>query len=191
MTKKDKLFLIIFLLSCLSIACATSLKLMGLNLFGLNSSFNLIPLSLENSITFMMLMIEFYLIVGCITLYEPKELLIKILPYLPLNALIYFLPDNAYLILCLIMMFVTCISLRPKFTTIIMMVINLLIIFTIQLSIRWLRLDITNFVPVIPDFINVYLLHIDEFIILGLLYFVNRKWGEKFAKLVLFRRNGQ
>lgn len=186
--KKDKFYLLIFILSCLSILISIILKSLGIDWFSLYFKNIFIPIKLEYVINTIMLMIQFYLIVGCITRYEPKKLFIKLLPYFPLNILIYFFPGKFHFALCLIIMFSVCLSLRPKFSTLISFIINLLLIFSMQFILLWLKLDIKNFLPVFPNVINILLINIDQFILLGFLYFVNRKWGEKYAKLVLHRR---
>ena len=191
MTKKDKLFLLIFILSSLSIIIAIPLKLLGINLFNINLSFNLIPINLEYILNIIINIVQFYLIIGCITFYEPSKLIIKILPYLPLTILLYFLPQNTIFPLSLIILLATCLSLRPKFSTIISFIINIIVISMLQLLLIWLKLNIINYSSEFPNFINLFLMHIDEFIILGSIYFVTRKWGDEFVqKLAIFRRNG-
>ncbi len=195
MTKKEKLFLLIFALSVLSIFVSFTLKLAGINLYGINESydfsFTFVPIRVEFIINGIISIIQFYLIVGCITRYQPKPLLIKIIPYLPLTFLLYFLPEQLFFPLCLLILLATCTSINPKFSTLILFIVNIFLISVLQIVLIWLKLDVVTISPIFPDFMKLLLLHFDEFIILGFLYFVNRKWGEKFAKLVIFWRNGQ
>ena len=191
MTKKEKLYVLIFSLSCLSILVSIPLKLIGIKLFGINIFPIFFPSNLEYTLNNILSMIQFYLIIGCVTFYEPKNMLIKILPYLPLTILINsFSLNNTYLF-CLILLLVTCMSLKPKFSTFISFLLNIFLISILQMILIWVKLDVSFFSPVFPSFINIVLYHIDEFIMLGFLYFLNRKWGEKFAQLVIYRRNGQ
>ena len=100
MTKKDKLFLLIFILSSLSIIIAIPLKLLGINLFNINLSFNLIPINLEYILNIIINIVQFYLIIGCITFYEPSKLIIKYDPGETGNGnpTLYLLGGGSYLI---------------------------------------------------------------------------------------------
>lgn len=180
MHKKHRLYLVISILSFLSLIIAITLKLNGTKIFDLNIN----PYTPNDWVTYIsntiILIFQYILIVGCIVRYKLKELTIKLIPYMPLVVILYFLPTNVYFILNCIILFVTCISLKPKFSTIVLFIVNIFIISLLQLLLLWLKLDIKNVMPISLGFIDFFVFNLDQFILLGLLYFINRKWGEKY-----------
>lgn len=185
MAKEERLYLIFFILSVFSIIVSFVLKIFGLNWFNITFTYEM-PANLAYFINTTMLFVQFYLIVGSITRLEPKQLFFKLLPYFPLNILLYFISHDYYLELTLLLLFVTVLSIAPKFSIILSFVVNILIISILQFILLWIKLGLLN--VVFPDILNMILLHIDEFILLGLLYYINRKWGDKYAELVIFWR---
>ncbi len=139
MTKKEKLYVLIFSLSCLSILAAVPLKFVGVKLFGINIFPIFIPSNIEFTLNNIITMIQFYLMIGCITFYEPKNMLIKILPYLPLMILVNYFTLNNTFIFTLIIMLVTSLSLKPKFSTLISFVVNIIFISIIQIILMWIK----------------------------------------------------
>jgi hypothetical protein len=185
MTKKDKLFLILFIFSINSIFAAIILKTLGVNIFNI-SNYNYEYPIIETALRFLILIIQYSLIVGCITRLQPKELLFKVLPYLPLTLILYYLPNSLYFNISALILFVTCLSIIPKFSTIIRYCLNIILISSFQLIMIWLRLDIKQLEPIFPSFMQMLVMNIDQFIILFLLYFMNRKWGDIYV--AIFRR---
>lgn len=172
--KRDKLYITIFIFSLVSLCAAIILKVFGVNWFHLNS-YSATLFNLELAIKLVILVIQYVLIVGCVTRYEPKTLCLKMIPYIPLTIILYFLPKEVYSILCILILFVTCVSLSPTFSTVTNFIINIIAISALQLTIIWLRLDTVIIAPVFPNSIQLLIMNIDQFIILLLLYYVNRK----------------
>ena len=174
-------------MSLFSLIASIVLKYLGIDWFDLqNYRFEIenIPKYIINSI---ILILQYMLIVGCVNRYNFKELFIKLLPYFPIVVILYFLPKEFYCILNCIILFTTCMSLRPRFSTIISFIVNITCISLIQIILLWIKLDISNLVPVSLGLIDFLIVNIDQFIMLALLYYINRKWGDKFDKLVIFR----
>jgi len=177
MVKKDKLFLLIFIFSINSIIASIILKLLGFNIFNV-SNYNFEYPVIGFSIKLLILIIQYILIVDCVIRLPPKELFFKMLPFLPLTTILYYLPKDQYSIISILILFVTCLVLIPKFSTIIRFVLNISFISSIQLLIIWLRLDIRAIAPVFPNTLQFAIMNIDQIIILIFLYFINRKRGD-------------
>ena len=185
MIKKDKLFLLIFIFSINSIFASIILKLLGVNIFSV-SNYNFDYPVIGFSIKLLILIAQYYLIVGCVTRLPPKTLFFKMLPFLPLTTILYYLPKEQYFNISALILFVTCLALIPKFSTIISFVLNIFFISSIQLLMIWLRLDIKQFESIFPSFLQMLVMNIDQFIILFSLYFLNRKRGDIYV--AIFRR---
>jgi hypothetical protein len=187
MIKKDKLYLLIFIFSVNSILVSIILKLLGVNIFNVsNYSFEYPVIGF--AIKLLILLTQYFLIVGCVTCYPPKRLFFKMLPYLPLTIILYYLPENYYSLINPVILFVTCLALIPKFKTILSFIINSVFIMLIQLLIIWLRLDIRAIAPVFPDTLQFAIMNIDQLIILSLLYFINRKRGDIYGMVFSGRK---
>ena len=186
MIKKDKLFLLIFIFSINSILASIILKLLGLNIFSV-SNYNFEYPIIGFSIKLLILIAQYILIVGCVTRLPPKALFFKMLPFLPLTTILYFLPKDIYFNISALILFVTCLTLIPKFSTIVSFILNIFLISTLQLIIIWLRLDVRAIAPIFPDTLQFAIMNIDQIIILTLLYFFNRKRGDLHG-LVIFRQ---
>jgi hypothetical protein len=135
-----------------------------------------------------MLMLQFYLILGCVTRLEPKELLMKSLPLMPLNVMIYFFPPNMHMLFCFILMFVCSFVLLPKFSTIILLIVNVLIVCILQISLLWLKFGLESIAPVTMSLPDMAVYNIDQMILLTMLYYFNRKRGDKYVSKLVFRR---
>ena len=185
MIKKDKLFLLIFIFSINSIFASIILKLLGVNIFSV-SNYNFDYPVIGFSIKLLILIAQYYLIVGCVTRLPPKTLFFKMLPFLPLVTILYCLPKEQYSIISTLILFVTCLALIPKFSTVVSFVLNIIFISIFQLVMAWLRLDVNQFETIFPSFLQMLIMNIDQFIILFLLYFLNRRRGDIYVDI--FRR---
>lgn len=175
MTNKDRMYTLFFIFAILSITLSTIAKLVGFDLFRLNQDLQFVFMA--DTIKFFVLAFQYILIVGCVTRFEFKELMFKMLPYIPLTVILFYLPKDMYLWLCAVIMISTCLSLVPKFSTIIRFFLNVVFICVLQLVIIWLRLDVKQLLPVFPSLMDFIIMNIDQFIILSLLYYINRKGG--------------
>lgn len=186
MQKKDKLYLLIFVFSVNSIVASIILKLLGINIFSI-SNYNFEYPIIGFIIKLLILIAQYILIVGCITRLPPKKLFFKMLSFLPLTIILYYLPENIHFQISALILFVTCLTLIPKFSTIINFISNIVFISILQLIIIWLKLDIKSITPIFPDVFQFAIMNIDQFIILIFLYLFNRKRGDMHG-LVIFRR---
>ena len=179
MQKKDKFYILIFMFSIASICASTALKLFGFDWFCLNKFTIYFPEYIDIIINFIILSMQYFLIVGCVTRYNSKALFFKMLPYMPLIILIDYFPKNVYSILSIIILFVPCLSFIPKFSTVFRFIYNIIFVSILQLIIIWLRIDIKQFAPVFPETIQFLTMNIDQIIILSFLYYINRRRGDK------------
>lgn len=187
MLKKDKLYFLIFIFSVNSLIAAVILKLFNIDIFSIKSYNSDYPL-IGFIVKLLILLILYILIVGCITCYPPKRLFFKMMPFLPLTTILYYLPQNdIYVMANGIILFVTCMAMIPKFKTVLRFLINNIFIIIIQFIIIWLRLDIKIIAPVFPNWMQFAVMNIDQIVILTLLYLINRKWGDIYG-MVVFRR---
>ena len=185
MIKKDKLFLLIFIFSINSIFASIILKLLGVNIFSV-SNYNFDYPIIGFSIKLLILIAQYYLIIGCVTRLPPKTLFFKMLPFLPLTTILYYLPKEQYSSISVLILFVTCLAIIPRFSTVVSFVLNIIFISIFQFVMIWLRLDIKQFETIFPSFMQMLVMNIDQFIILFLLYFLNRKRGDIYVDI--FRR---
>jgi len=190
MNKKDKLLMVLFAISLISIVAALLIKIFGLSWFS-NLHIEIAwPMVIQYIISTILLMAQFYLIAGCVLRLSPKELFIKTLPFMPLNIMIYFFPASMHFVFCFFLMFACCFTLSPKFSTVIRLVLNILIVCVIQIAIIWLKFNLESLIPVRFAISDVIVYNIDQLILLTVLYYYNRKRGDMHvSKLVLFRRN--
>lgn len=138
-----------------------------------------------------MLIIQFYFIIGIITQLKSKELFFKIMPFIPLNILVYFIPNDVYICMNILILFVVSIAIKPKARTLFNFVITMFLISIMQLGIIWLRINIFNLIPPFPDVIKMLIMNIDQYIVLFLLYCLSIKGGENNdtnAIMAFFRR---
>lgn len=178
MQKKDKFYILIFIFSILSICASIALKLFGFDWFCLNKFAIYLPEYIDIIINFVILSIQYFLIVGCVTRYNPKILFFKMLPYMPLLVLMEYFPKNVYSILTIIILLVPCLSFIPKFSTVFRFIYNIIFVSILQLIIIWLRVDIKQFAPIFPETIQFLAINIDQLIILSFLYYINRRRGD-------------
>jgi len=121
------------------------------------------------------ILLHYYLIVGCITRLEPKKLFFKLLPFVLLIIVLFFIPQKHYMILSSIIMLVTCIALSPYFSTIIKFIINFVIICLFQQVMIWLRYSDISSTALFVSTAEKITINIDQTIFLTLLYCLNRK----------------
>lgn len=188
MNKRDKFYLLMFWFCIFSFISAITLKLLGYDFFRIKEYQNL-STNLEVILKFIILSFQYILIVGCVVKYEFKTLVYKMIPFIPLISFLYFIPQQDSFLLTSLLLLVTCIAFETKFSTIVRLLLNSMIIWVIQLIIIWLRLNIYDLMPVFPNAIQFILLNIDQFIFLTLLYYVNRKWGGKYGFFLFRQRN--
>jgi hypothetical protein len=179
----NKFNIIVFILSIASMLCAIGLKLLGVDIFSIPNYSSNYP-TIGFIVKLLILLLQYYLIVGCVTCYEPKTLFFKILPFMPLTIILYYTSKEFYVAIAGIILFVTCIALVPKFKTIVSFILNNLFIVFVQLIIIWLRLDIASITPIFPNWLQFAVINIDQIIILTLLYFLNRKRGDLYGLVV-------
>ena len=175
-----------------SFAICILMKQFGIEWFSmqLNSS-NSFDTVLKYIINTIILALQFYLIVGCVVAFKPKVLAYRIIPYLFLITLFYFLPEKIYVHLNILIIFVTCITLRPSGRTVIMFILNIGLISIIQLSLIWLRLGVAQRIHVYDDHVSLLLMNIDHIIIYASIYYINLKVGEKNDYFAIFRKSRQ
>lgn len=164
-----------FILTVTSLIISVLLKFIGYDWFKIEANYSTSNYT-ENIINGIMMFIQYYLIVGIVTRLPFKKLFIKMLPYFPLNILLFFINDKNYFLACFIIMFSTCIAIKPKFSTLLKFSINLIIVFIMQIILIWLKFDKSG--VIFTSAFNVMLVNIDQFILLSLLYYINRMRGE-------------
>lgn len=185
--QNEKAYLLAFIFSLFCILFAAILKILGINIFTLNFNYQTFSSKVEILIKTILLLIQYYLIVGCVTNYSPKKLFIKMLPYFPLTTFLFFIPDANYLFLSGLILFITCFSIYPKFSTIIKFSFNITFICCMQVILIWLKTSIVPILPLFPNALQLLIMNIDQYIILVLLYYFNMKWGDIYG-LAIFRR---
>lgn len=181
--KKDKFYILVFIFSIISIVIAMILKLFGIDWFRLQNHTTNNFLNIEYFIKLLIIIVQYFLIVGSVTCFPFKKLFFKMLPFLPLTIILYCLPAKIYSYISVLILFVTCLVLMPKFSTIIHFVLNILFISIFQLVMMWLRLDIKQLETIFPNFLQMLIMNIDQFVILFLLYFLNRKRGDIYVDI--------
>jgi len=187
MQNKNKLILLFFIFSVNSIIISTILKIFGLFDFAVTDANFKYPV-VGITIKFIILLAIYYLIVGSVTKYDPKRLFFKMLPFFPLAIVLYFIPQNVYMPISGVILFATCLSLMPKFSTVVRFVLNNTVIIILQLIVIWLRLDTKTIAAVFPNELQFAIMSIDQIIVLALLYVTNRKWGGKYGMVVSRRK---
>ena len=133
MNKKDRFFVLVSIFSIISLITSSLLKLFGVEWFLLGNYKSYGFVILETIIVSFVLILQYILIVGCITRYKFKDLFFKMLPYMPLTILLQHFPKDYHVALCGIIMFSTCVSIIPKFSTVLRFVINIGFILIMQL----------------------------------------------------------
>jgi len=189
MKKSEKFYLLIFILSCVSLGIAIILKLCGVPWFGSAPITVSHYSNLEYTVNIITVVFQGFLIVGCMTWEPPKELIKKYIPFIPLNALLYFIPQYVYLVLNIIMLFAMALSVRPRFSTVIRSVFGIAFICLVRQASMWLKYNTFGIAPETTDAWSMIIGNIDQFIIFALYYYFNVKWGDKYAKLVIFRKD--
>lgn len=177
-SKKDKFYILIFIFSMFSIILAVILKLFGIDWFGLSNNSTNYFINIEYTIKVLIIFFQYTLIVGCITCLPFKKLCLKIIPFLPLTIILNYVPVKLYPAMSALILFAPCLSFVPKFSTTIKFILNISFISIFQITMTWLRLDIKQFKTVFPNFLQLLIMNIDQFIILFLLYYLNRKRGD-------------
>lgn len=185
--KKDKMFLLIFIFSINSILICAVMKLLGFDVFNVTDNSFQYPI-IGLLVKFIILLVIYYLIIGSITRFAPRQLFFKMLPFFPLTIILYYLPYEVYSSISALILLVTCVALIPKFSTFIRFAWNVLFVAIIQMFIMWLRFGIAQFAPVFPNELQFAIINIDQLVILSFLYFINRKWGGKYG-LDFHRKN--
>lgn len=185
MQAKNKLLLLFFIFSVNSIIICSIMKLFGFDFSVTESNFKYPVVGI--TIKFIILMAIYYLIVGSVTMFDPKKLFFKMLPFFPLTIVLCYIPQNVYTLISGIILFVTCIALIPTGAIIVRFIWNNAFVIIMQFVIIWLRLGIYKFAPSFPNELQFAIMNVDQIIILILLYVLNRKWGDKYG-LVVFRR---
>ena len=185
---KTKLVNMISALSIVSIVVALIMKLLGFGGFYLQQDFSYtFGITCRLFVNSIVLILQMFLIVGCITHIKPKKLASKIIPFIPFALCMYLVPKEYHLLYSMLSMVVIIGFLRFKLSTIPLFIINIFLISTMQLSIIWLRWDLTKMVSIFPDNISFILINVDQFILLLALYYINTKVGDKYDFMVLFR----
>lgn len=174
MNNKDRFYALAFIFTIISIITAITIKYYGFDWFKIKEYQLNYSYYIESTVKFLILIVQYLLIVGCVTRYQFKELIFKMLPYLPLTILLYYLPIDNYVVLCGVIMFSTCLSISPKFKTMLRFITNILFILILQLIIIWLRLDLKQLAPVFPETLQFLIMNVDQIIVLVLLYYINR-----------------
>jgi hypothetical protein len=187
MQSKNKLVLLFFIFSVNSVIISAILKMFGLFDFAVTDANFKYPV-VGITIKFIILLAIYYFIIGSVTRFEPKKLFFKMLPFFPLTIVLYFIPQSVYTPISGVILFATCLSLIPKFSTIVRFILNNALIIIIQFIIIWLRLDIKAVAATFPNELQFAIMNIDQLIILILLYVTNRRWGDKYGLVVFGRK---
>jgi hypothetical protein len=181
MTKKDKLYLLAFVLSSASIGVAIILRLANVNFYDAYASNISASTASKAVINAIFAIIQFVLIIGCVVREPPKKLIAKTAPYFLLNALLPCLPETYYYILNVMILFVVCIAIRPCFSSVARFAACSAIIPIMQIALIWLRTGVLAMSPLFPDLYLFLIINIDQIILLFLLYLISRKRGDKFV----------
>jgi hypothetical protein len=183
MNKKEKFYILAFVLSLASLVAAVALKMCGATWF------DSAPIvSAENTPTQYMadtkkLIVQRYLMVWWITWVAPKELASKYIPFVLLNVILYFIPENCYLVSCIIMLFTISFAISPKFSTILKFIYGLIVISIIQQASIWLKFNLFGWSATYADVKSILIGNVDQFILFSLFYYFNVKCGDKYAVL--------
>ena len=174
----------------LSFISAAILKYWGISFFD-EQIYNEIALShtLYEAINFVIVLLQFYLMVGCVVREQPKALMFKIIPFIPL-VLIFFMLSSKYIMPATIVIWLAVsLSIKPKFKTILLLIVNLIIISLMQIALVWIKTNVLDLAGGSEYPVLQYLtMNIDQFIFLVLLYYFNRKAGEINVYSTLFRK---
>jgi hypothetical protein len=188
MKDKSKLYFLLFAFSVISLIAAIVLKLCGIGWFDSSPAFNPTYSLTDKIINFFYFVVQGYLIVGCCTWITPKKLIQAYAPFIPLCALLFFIPSRYYIAACFSITFAICFSISPLFSSIIKWILGVICINLIQLGLLWVKFSIFKLSPTNVDIQSLLLNSIDQFIILSLFYYFNVKCGDKIV-VVLFRKN--
>lgn len=170
---------------------AVILKHYGVSFFD-ESKYNEITLPgmLYQLINFIVIIFQFYLMVGCVVREHPKALMLKIIPFIPLILIFFMISSNYIMPATIIIWLAVSLSMRPKFKTVLLLIINLIIISLMQIALIWIKTNVFDFTGGAEYPILQYLtMNIDQFIFLVLLYYFNRKAGEVNVYAALFRKS--
>jgi len=188
MNKISKIYLLAFVFSLLSLAAAVVLKLCGITWFDSTIKESTHSTS-EYILQAAVLIVQGFLMLGCMTWISPKELVKKYLPFVPLNVLPLLLPSSYALCISFSVFVAMAFLARPKLTTSIRFFTALIYISLIQQASVWVKYGLFHFKTIEADAMTVLVGNIDQFILFALYYYVAWKWGGKIVELVLFWKN--
>jgi hypothetical protein len=191
MKKTDKLYLLAFILSFASLAAAVILKLCGVEWFDSEIGTDHYS-AIDYVFHAVMLTIQAYIMLGCMTWIPAKELIKKYVFFIPINALPLFLPAKYALIVSTVVFAIMTFVSRPKLSTIPRFMLALVVITIVQQASMWLKYSLFRIDTMQTDLVTYLIGNIDQLIILSLYYYIVVKWGDKIAvELVLFWKNRQ
>ena len=189
MDKKDKMYLIIFVLSFFSLLAAVVLKLCGVSWFDSTPPQESSRTALEYMLQSIILIVQGFIILGCMTWLDSRELIKKYIPIIPINILPLVLPSKYGLYISLAVFVLMAFYARPKLSTIPRFIIALIFIAVVQQASVWVKYDLLQFKTLEADAMTFLVGNIDQLILLALYYCAAMKWGDKIVELVLFRKN--
>jgi hypothetical protein len=189
MKDKSKLYTLIFIFSVLSLVAAIVLKASGVTWFDGSPISTYGYTNVDKAINFVYLVTQGFLIIGCCTWIAPKALAKNYIPFIPLNALLLFVPINFYLMACFILTFSISISINPKLSGLIKFILGVIFVNAFQLALIWIKYNIFKALPLWLNIPELFAVSIDQFVLLGFLYYVCQKWGEKYVVVLFGRRD--
>ena len=179
MTKKEKMYLLIFVFSLISLIVAVILKCCGVTWFSTEFSLADKYETFDYIGNIVYLIAQGFLVLGCCTWIKPKMLIKAYIPFMPLNLLLFFISSNTYQIGCLIIMFSMAMSINHKLYSILRFIAGLIFVCGVQWVSNFVKYEIIGIQKLSMSFTSLILGSIDQFIIYSAFYYFVIKCGEK------------